>query len=175
MNNYRNIYRISKDIFTDIFKLGMGPYSYWIHKIYEREGKTFEDIKSIRELMYSKERWYGHKYDDNIREVLDKFPVFKEQGCFSTFLTQRPGPWDDPLMKYNLRKRFGSREKMLGFKPTYQGFGFDSEEQMGNWFNDPLELKALFDLGFIIRKYRVKEKDIIFGLKQVWVIGDENK
>jgi hypothetical protein len=165
MNNYKNIFRFAKDYFR-----GIGPYGWLMNKVYEKEGKTSDDVKVLSDLLYSKERWSNHVYSGKINSVLSKYPVFEEYGCFSTFKAQRPGPWDDPLMKQNLIKRFGRRLELGKMKFRKTMFGFDSEQQMNNWFDDPYEIKILKEFGFDIYKERVKTSDIVFGLKQVWVL-----
>ncbi len=165
MNNRRRIYRIAKGNFY-----GMGPYGYLIHKIYEQEGLTFDDVKTLKDKLYSKERWAGHKYENNIIDILKKYPVFVERGCFSTFKTQRPGPWDDPLLKYNLLKKFGTRDNLHKQKYRWTGFAFDSKYQMNKWFNDSEELEMLSKFGFNVFDELIEEKHIMFGLKQIWIL-----
>lgn len=45
-------------------------------------------------------------------------------------------------------------------------FGFKDLTQLSNWFTTK-EVNNLLDLGFTIREYKVKKKDIIFATKQV--------
>ena len=168
-NNKKTIYRIAKGSFP-----GVGPYEYLRHKLYEQEGMTEDEpsIKLMKELLFSKERWSNtnFKSGDTIKEKLDRYPIFSEQGCFSTFKTQRPGPFDDPLLKQNIRNRFGSRETLMsGVRIKRHFFAFDSKEQMYKWFDDPKELIMLKESGFNIFEEKVKLKDVIFGLKQIWV------
>jgi len=169
-NNKKKIYRIAKGGFP-----GTGPYGYLRHKLYEQEGKTENDpsIKLMKKVLVLKERWSDIKFEsgDTIKEKIERYPIFSEQGCFSTFKTQRPGPFDDPLLKQNIRNRFGSRENLInGVKVKRHFFAFDSKEQMHKWFDDPEELAILKENGFDIFEERVKVKDIVFGLKQIWVL-----
>lgn len=168
MNNKRWVYRIAKG---SSFR-NTGPYGYLAKKLYEQEGLTKEQIKPVKDLMYSKERWTGHVYEDNVNEVLSKYPVFKEYGCFSTYKVQRPGPWDDPVMKQNILNRFGSRMKLNGRRFKWTGFAFDSLEQLYKWFNDEKELKLLMNLGFKIHSEKVDQKSIVNGLKQIWILEE---
>jgi hypothetical protein len=169
-NNKKKIYRIAKGGFP-----GTGPYGYLRHKLYEQEGKTENDpsIKLMKKVLVLKERWSDIKFEsgDTIKEKIERYPIFSEQGCFSTFKTQRPGPFDDPLLKQNIRNRFGSRENLInGVKVKRHFFAFDSKEQMHKWFDDPEELAILRENGFDIFEERAKVKDIVFGLKQIWVL-----
>jgi hypothetical protein len=169
-NNKKRIYRIAKGGFP-----GIGPYGYLRHKLYEQEGKTEDDpsIKLMKELLVLKERWSNTKFEsgDTIKEKIERYPIFSEQGCFSTFKTQRPGPFDDPLLKQNIRNRFRSRENLMsGVKIKRHFFAFDSKEQMDRWFDNSEELTMLRENGFDIFEETVKLKDVIFGLKQVWVV-----
>jgi hypothetical protein len=165
MNNKTWVYRFSKPDFW-----GVGPYGYMLRKIYLREGLVDNDIKELKDTLWKKERWYGHKYQDNINSILHQYQAFRENGCFSSYKTHRPGPWDDPLMKYNLRNRFGSRENLSKYISKWNGFGFDSMRQLENWFNDPEEIKLLNKFGFKLYREKIETKNIIFGDKQVWVI-----
>lgn len=169
MNNKRWTYRLAKG---DSF-YNTGPYGYLRNKIYENEGKTVEELKPLKELMVSKERWSGHKYEGRINEVLDKYPVFEKYGCFSSYKIQRPVPYDDPLLKYNLFKRFGNRENINKLKLQWHGFAFDSLDQLHKWFDDEKELKMLMNLGFRVHCEKVNQSDIIHGLKQIWIIKDK--
>jgi hypothetical protein len=169
-NNKKRIYRIAKGEFP-----GIGPYGYLRHKLYEQEGKTEDSpsIKLMKQILVLKERWEDTKFEsgDTIKEKMERYPIFSEQGCFSTFKTQRPGPYDDPLLKQNIRNRFGSRENLMsGVKIKRHFFAFDSKEQMDKWFDDPKELAILKENGFDIFEETVNLKDIVFGLKQVWVV-----
>jgi hypothetical protein len=168
-NNKKRIYRIAKGGFP-----GIGPYGYLRHKLYEQEGKTEDSpsIKLMKQILVLKERWTDTKFEsgDSIKEKMERYPIFSEQGCFSTFKAQRPGPYDDPLMKYNLRNRFGCRREVNSIKAQRHFFAFDSKEQMNKWFDDPEELAILKENGFDIFEETVNLKDVIFGLKQVWVV-----
>lgn len=169
-NNKKRIYRIAKGGFP-----GIGPYGYLRHKLYEQDGKTedSQSIKLMKQILVLKERWSDTKFEsgDSIKEKMERYPIFSEQGCFSTFKTQRPGPYDDPLLKQNIRNRFGSRENLMsGVKIKRHFFAFDSKEQMNKWFDDPKELAILKENGFDIFEETVNLKDIVFGLKQVWVV-----
>jgi len=168
-NNKKRLYRIAKGHFQ-----GMGPYGYLRHRLYEQEGKTEDSpsIKLMKQILVLKERWTDTKFEsgDLIKEKIERYPIFAEQGCFSTFKAQRPGPYDDPLLKQNIRNRFGSRENLMNrVKIKRHFFAFDSKEQMNKWFDDQKELAALKENGFDIFEETVKVKDIVFGLKQVWV------
>jgi len=88
----------------------------------------------------------------------------------STFKTQRPGPWDDPLLKYNLLKKFGTRDNLHKQKYRWTGFAFDSKYQMNKWFNDSEELEMLRKFGFNVFDELIEEKHIMFGLKQIWIL-----
>lgn len=168
-NNWRTVYRVSKGEFP-----GVGPYRYFNNKMFEEEGKNENDpiISEAKNILVSKERWTDSPLKDvkSAIERIKQHPVFVEHGCFSSFKCQRPGPWDDPLMKYNLRNRFGSRLKLNQQRVYRSYFAFDSIEQMNEWFNDPKEFEMLKQLGFKVVSRKVREKDIIFGAKQVWVI-----
>jgi hypothetical protein len=59
---------------------------------------------------------------------------------------------------------------MSGVKIKRHFFAFDSKEQMNKWFDDPKELAILKENGFDVFEETVKLKDIVFGLKQVWVV-----
>lgn len=169
MNNKRWTYRLAKG---DSF-YNTGPYGYLINKIYEKEGKTKEQIQPFKDLLLSKERWSGHKYEGKISEVLGKYPIFEKYGCFSSYKTKRPGPWDDPLLKYNLLNRFGDRLNVNMNKCGWHGFAFDSLQQLHKWFDDERELKMLMSLGFRIHSEKVNQKDIVHGLKQIWILKDK--
>lgn len=169
MNNKRWVYRIAKgNSFYNI-----GPYGYLMNKLYEKENIPEHLIQQIKTILFSKERWYGHSYERNICEVLNRYPVFTERGCFATYKAHRPGPWDDPVLKHNILARFGNRKKLSEHKFKWNGFAFDSLEQMGNWFNDSMELKLLMNLGFKIHSEKINQKYIVEGLKQIWILKSE--
>jgi hypothetical protein len=168
-NNKKRIYRIAKGGFP-----GIGPYGYLSHKLYEQEGKTEDSpsIKLMKQILVLKERWSDTKFEsgDTIKEKMERYPIFSEQGCFSTFKAQRPGPFDDPVLKQNIRNRFGCRREVNKTIVKRHFYAFDSKEQMDKWFDDPKELAILKENGFDIFEETVNLKDIVFGLKQVWVV-----
>jgi hypothetical protein len=168
-NNKKRIYRIAKGGFP-----GIGPYGYLRHKLYEQEGKTEDSpsIKLMKQILVLKERWSDTKFEsgDTIKEKMERYPIFSEQGCFSTFKAQRPGPFDDPVLKQNIRNRFGCRREVNKTIVKRHFYAFDSKEQMDKWFDDPKELAILKENGFDIFEETVNLKDIVFGLKQVWVV-----
>lgn len=166
MNNKRWAHRLAKG--TSFYNIG--PYGYLIKKLYEQEGITKDQIQPIKNLMLSKERWSGHVYEGNLNKILSQYPIFEEKGCFSTFKTQRPGPFDDPIMKQNIINRFGGRDKLKNWKFKWNGFAFDSLDQFYKWFDDEKELKMLMNLGFRIHSEKVNQSEIIHGLKQIWIL-----
>jgi len=168
MNNKRRVYRIAKGHFY-----ASGPYGYLTRKMYEWEGKTIDEIMDLKTRLWRKERWHGHKYEGEINKILEKYPVFVNEGCFSSFRVQRPGPFDDPLMKHNIRRRFGSRSNLSKHKFHWHGFAFDSMKQLENWFDDPEELEILKKHGFDIYDDVVPEKYIIHGSKQIWILKEQ--
>lgn len=178
MNNYKNLYRVAK--MKDKFKYGIGPYGYLMNKNYEKlEGKSEEDVANIKEILYSKERWSNSKLKDSILDILHKHEfVMLKTGCPSTFFAKRPGPWDDPVIKYNLIKRFGNspRTELVNPKRRWAAnfFAFDSEEQMHNWFDTAEDWSVLKEYGFEVYKERVQAKWVVPGLKQVWYLEEIN-
>jgi len=164
MNNTKTVYRYSKGEWP-----GVGPYGYLINKLYKQEGLTDDDIKPLKELLISKERWVNTPLNETISDKLKKYPIFDKKGCFSTYKAQRPGPWDDPILKHNLQRRGFDKERLNNTSISNHFFAFDSMEQLDNWFNDKEELKLLHKYGFTLHIGKVKMKDVIFGLKQVWV------
>jgi hypothetical protein len=99
MNNRKKVYRIAKGSFT-----GVGPYEYLNHKLYKQEGLSESDVKSLGDLLLKKERWTSHPRSKEVIEKINKVRAFQELGCFSTFKAQRPGVWDDPVLKHSIRK-----------------------------------------------------------------------
>lgn len=166
MNNRRWVHRLAKGgSFYNV-----GPYGYFLHKVYKKEGLTEAEVEPLRRVLISKERWTGSSIEKRIVELLSKYPIFGQQGCFSSFTAHRPGPWDDPLLKHNLRIRNLDRAKLKAMKPVWSGFGFDSHVQLHNWFNDKEELELLHEYGFKLHSLKLAARDVVQGLKQVWVI-----
>jgi hypothetical protein len=165
MNNTKKVYRYCKGEWP-----GIGPYGYLMHKMYEKEGLSEEDVKPLKELLISKERWANTPLNETIKDKLNRIPVFEQKGCFSTYKAQRPGVWDDPVLKHNLYLKGFDREKLSKYQCGKSFFAFDSVEQLNNWFNDMDELKLLNKFGFNLQVQRVNAKDVFFGLKQVWVV-----
>lgn len=165
MNNTKKIYRYAKGMWP-----GIGPYGYLLHKIYEKEGLTEDDVKPLKDLLCSKERWENTPLSKTIKDKLNNIPIFEKKGCFSTYKVQRPGPFDDPVLKHSLYLKGFDREKLSNHSCTSSFFGFDSVEQLNNWFDDMDEIMLLRKYGFNLQVGKVKMKDVFFGLKQVWVV-----
>lgn len=168
MNNRVTIYRLCN---TD----NCGPYGYLMHKLYERVGLKYEDVHELDQVLRKKERW---SVSEKLTSILDKIkghPAWESAGVPASYKVHRPGPWDDPVMKDNLRKRFGPnpRSEMANRKFKGWAFGFDSIEQFRAWFNDPEELRLLEKHGFKLRTFRVDRKHLVYGLKQVWYLEEK--
>lgn len=168
MNNKKWVHRVA---FGDIF-YNVGPYAYIQHKLYEKHGLKKEDVEPLNKVMVAKERWAGSKFEFGMNKRLETIPGFQQYGCFSTFKARRPGPWDDPLLKQNLRSRNITRLKIHSVRATlkWDCFGFDSEQQMNAWFDDEEENKLLKDFGFRVHSRKVPAECVIPGLRQVWVM-----
>lgn len=162
MNNKKTIYRVAQGSFY-----GVGPYKYLNDKYYENDGFSYTDVSRLIERLYSKERWSN---DVTILDKINKCSVYTKHGIFSTFNTNRPGAFDDPMLKDSINKRYGSREQLSQVHMSWHGFGFDSKEQLEHWFNDPIELLYLKKFGFSVFRERIKTSNILFGWKQVWVL-----
>jgi hypothetical protein len=165
MNNRKKVYRIAKGSFT-----GVGPYEYLNHKLYKQEGLSESDVKSLGDLLLKKERWTSHPRSKEVIEKINKIGAFQELGCFSTFKTQRPGIWDDPVLKHNIRKKYKNRLDLNEKERGKYRSAFDSEHQMKKWFDDPEELNLLSKLGFSIYTKKIPTEKVFFGQKQVLVI-----
>jgi hypothetical protein len=160
MNNKRNIYRVHHQD-----NILLGPYLYAI------KNKT-NDPELLNKLLSNEDVWHkirpGYKLD-KINEKLSKIKVFSEEGCFTCYRAKRPGPWDDPDLKANLRSLGINRQKMINEK-LCNYFAFDSEEQLFNWFDDIDEMGMLMDRGFVISKIKENSSNIVQGLKQVLIL-----
>lgn len=168
MANRRWVYRMS---YLHSF-YHTGPYAYLMSKVYEKLGLTKEDVQPLKDVLYAKERWTGTPYESNINDRLRKIPVFDKLGCFSTFKAQRPGLWDDPLLRQNVLARKWNRQMLYSgdIPVNWSGFGFDSLQQMEAWFDDEEELRILKKFGFNLNAKKIDSRHVIQGLKQVWVV-----
>lgn len=84
-------------------------------------------------------------------------------GLFSTFVDRRPGPREDPGLRGKL-----TFQPMLLDNPYV--YGFDSLQQLNDWFHDDEEREQLHTCGFGIGVYYVT--NIIKGLRQSVVPKD---
>ena len=168
MNNTVTVYRMEHR------NIPIGPYGYITNKVYERLGLSKKDVQPLIDVLHSKERWNVNPSQKGILERILKNPVWEPSGVCSSFKVHRPGPWDDPVMKANLRKRFGKepRLKLIATKFISHFFCFDSMDQFNAWFNDQEELEVLKLFGFELKTFKVKNKNLVRGLKQAWYLDE---
>jgi hypothetical protein len=159
MSNKR-IFRIAKNEF-----FGMGPYCYF--NLHTDKDSMSNEEKYLNYLIISKERWFNSKVD--IWEKIKKYPIFENQGIFSSFKTHRPGIWDDPVLKQSISNKYPYRIKDFKDKNVVYKSGFDSLQQLKNWFNDEEELSLMFSLGFRVYSKLIPTNKIFYGLKQVLI------
>lgn len=121
---------------------------------------------TLKLLSYNKKLDYMHEYKKLSEYMLKHEPMnsnpkkkkFANIGLFSTFKDSRPGPREDPYLRDKLSISTQSMFKNLHV------YGFDSIEQLNNWFSDSDERKQLHICDFAIGVYYVSER--VVGLRQ---------
>jgi hypothetical protein len=156
MSKIKSVYRIHhKNWFWH------GPYQY--AKMLKAGGHD-----ELLNLLETKECWYEKRPQYiHLMKKLSNHSTFIKNGCFTCWDAQRPGPWDDGLLKHNLRTRGIDR---FNLDKKHLFFGFDSMEQLKKWFNDPKEWELFDKYGLIISRLRVRADKVIYGDRQVLVI-----
>jgi len=141
-NNKVNVFRIHhKD------NIEIGPYRYC------RETKDRE----LWEVLIKKEPWFRER-----RHLKDKINDRKvNKFGIASYTLQRPGAYEDPLLRTNIQKTQG---RGILF------FAFRDMDQLFNWFDDKEELNFLESKNFRVSKLKVNKKDLLEGDKQVIIL-----
>lgn len=157
---------------------GIGPY-HFMNNIRYDEFKTRPDIKLILEKVddIDIKRLRGlMEAQESSTELKKKYKEhykFEPTCNFSgkvlpcSFSVKRPGPWNDPL----LHQSFVNRGIDLLKDKLNAIFGFESNEQLHKWFDDPIELEILKRLGFDIVPRKIDSNKILFGMRQCCIVS----